>query len=372
MKNKKKKGFYNNKDRDQRWTEEPVGRPIAFADKYEHPEANDSLNNESVKRRTSQIKEEKKKKRLNRFICIIACIALICVGYTGMQVHINRHTTPLNNHNRYQAAEDGNMSGVNLEIQSLKVESIGLDGSVMLSSVISEVEELGFTSVTFDAKRSDGSIGYTSNLASVDTFNAVSAPATDLKGSVDRLLENDILPVARICCYRDNVVPSVTTDATIMTETGVYTDEDGNTYLNPNSTTTYNYLKDIITECYDSGITVFVLYGCDLPEEISDSYNDGFQALASKLNVDLENNVRLYEAVDIEINKSNQEDYQSAEEVSDYDNENEESTSSADSYLAEIEKPSVNQVYYIKSEIDRNETITALADSGITSYILED
>lgn len=391
MKKKKRKSFYNNKNRNQKWTEELTGRPISFADKYDHPEANDNLNNASVKRRTAQIQSEKKKKQTNRFIAIIACIAIVCVGYTGMQVHIDRHQTPLNNMGSYQQSEDGNMAGVSLEIKSLKVESIGLDASVMLSSVITQVEELGYTSVTFDAKRSDGSIGYNSKLASVDTYNAVSAPAADLEGSVKQLLSSDILPVARICCYRDNLVPSVTTDTTIMTEKGVYKDSDGNTYLNPDSSITYNYLKDIVTECYESGITVFVLYGCDLPDEISADYQDGFDALVKKLNADLENNVRFYEAVDLEITDANAkapenttEDY-TEKDTTQGDNDPSDTTDVTDSqeteastevttdpFLAGKGEIGTDQVYYVKSEADINDTVDILSRNGITSYILED
>ena len=49
------------------------------------------------------------------------------------------------------------------------------------------------------------------------------------------------------------------------------------------------------------GIDVFVLDNCNLPEDISDKYDDGFDILAKKLYVDFGDSVRFYEAQNVDI-----------------------------------------------------------------------
>lgn len=359
MKKRKNNGFYNNKNRNTKWTEEEIGRKIEFADKYEHPEA-DPVNNKSVKRRTAEIEAKRQKKIATKIFFVFVCILSVCLGYTTMQIHSNRLATPINNRSQQEITQEGYMQQISLDVKALNVESISLDGSVMLSSIISEAENLGFSGITFDAKRADGSIGYQSTLATVDTYNAVTLPAKNLSYSVAQLTENDILAAAKICCYKDNVVPMVTTDFAIMTENGIYTDSNGNTYLNPNSSSTYNYLKDIITECYENGITVFVLYGCDLPEEISESYNDGFDYLANKLNNEFDGKIRLYEAVETELSENE------VINTSSYSEEYKNSTK------INLENLNSNQVYYIKSQSNKEDTVAYLEKIGINAYILED
>lgn len=357
MKKRKNNGFYKNKNRNQKWTEEQNGRHIEFADKYEHPEA-DPINNKSVRKRTAEIEAKRQKKIAKITLFVILCVFCLCLGYTGMQVHINRLATPINNRLQQETVEEGNMVQISLDVKALKVESISLDGSVMLSSIINEAEDMGFAGITFDAKRADGTVGYNSALASVDTYNAITFPAKNLKDSVAQLTENDILTTAKICCYKDNIAPALSSDATVMTKNGIYKDSDANTYLNPNSTATYNYIKDIITECYENGVTVFVLYGCDLPEEISDNYNDGFEYLANKLNTEFDGKIRLYEAVEVELTEKDINRDNSAEKEN---NSN-----------LKLEKLNSNQVYCFKTEADREDTVKYLEKNGINAYILED
>ncbi len=355
---KKKKNFYDDKKRNQKWTEPEQGRVIDFADKYLYDGSySDKYDYKRPNKKAEAEKKEKRKKSRKNFLIFIMCIALVCIGYTGMDVYITRHERPLDNMKENVTQETGNMSQIDMNISSAYIDSVSLDSSVMLSSVIEETTEKGYTSVTFDIKRDDGTIGYKSALASVDTFGAVSSPAPQPKASVKELLANDLLPIARICCYKDNVMPLKSNDAAIMKNNKVYTDSSSDTYLNPNSETAYNYIKDIIEECYSYGINIFLLYGCDLPEEISQQYNDGFNALTEKLEKDLGGNIKFYEEIDVEITGKDSESGRTTNNAIKKD-------------IADFKKIKDNQIYFVSTKADDKKVLEQLQKSNFSGFII--
>lgn len=359
----KKRRFYtNNKKRNQKWTEEPQGHKIDFAEKYI---GDGPYSDKFDSKRPTEVNEQKKRKkarnkrRAKNALIVVCCILLVCVGYTCMDIHMTRHATPIKSINSDSQKVEGNMAEMSINISAYKVESVGFDASIMLSSIMKDIENTSFSSLVFDAKREDGTIGYSSKLAYIDTFNAISSPSSQPYASAKQLIDNDILPIARICCYKDNVVPRQDNTAGIMTENGVYTDSNGNTYLNPDSESAYSYLKDIINECYDFGITVFILNGCDLPSDISDSYNDGFDALTERLNKDLNGKVKFLEEVDEAIVGKDNETGKITEEAIQAD-------------IDKFSKINSNQIFYISTKVD-NEIITDMLNkNGIFRYVIED
>lgn len=354
----KRKRFYNNKNRNEKWTEEPVGRQIDFADKYvEGGGYSEKYSSKIPNSFDKEKKQKRKQKRIIRAVSVLLCALFICTGYIGMDVYMTRHAVPAEMIEAIDSTEQGSMSELAFDIAAYKIDSVSLDSSVMLSSVIHEVTDLGFSAVAFDIKRDDGTIGYASQLASIDTFSAVSYPSSQPEKSIKELLANDILPVARICCYRDNVVPVQASDMAIFEgENKLYTDSDGNNYLNPESEMTYNYIKDIVNECYGYGITVFSLYGCNLPDDITEGYNDGFDSLVKKLNRDLEGNVKFLEEESVEIKG--------------IDPESGDVTSSAiKKELDELEKTGSNKIYSISADSSNKKVLKELDGSNKFSYI---
>lgn len=356
----RKNSFYNNENRNQKWTEEPQGRIIEFADKYAVEDNSSNKFSKPQYNYSAAIKaKEKKQKKIKSALIFFMCIVLICVGYTAMDVHMIRSAYPAE-HMKYNIESgntQGNLTDAVLEINSRKIESVSLDSSVMLSSVIEEITQEGYTSVTFDAKRSDGTIGYQSSLASVDTYNAISSAATKPAASIKELLGNDILPIARICCYKDNIVPIQASAIAVRNGEKIYTDDNANTYLNPDNDIVYGYIKDIVQECYNYGINVFVLYGCDLPEDISSSYNDGFDTLCEKLQKDLGNSIKFFEEVDVQVNGKDKDS-------------NKITNSAIKKDIEQFSKINKNQIYYITSKADKDKVTSQLAKSGIGCYIM--
>ncbi len=294
----KKKRFYKNKKRNTKWTEEPQGRKISFADKY----ATDGTASSERATRKGFTKAQRDK-LLRRIIIAVLCFAVISVGYIVTDIHMIRNSMP------QASAEDDNtgVKLVELSIKAGEVQPLSFDAGTMLESVIKEEASLGYTSVCFDLKRDDGTVGYQSLLATISAYGAISSPATDLKGSVEMFIQNDILPVARISVYKDNIAARADTANAVMIDGGIYEDSNGTAYLNPDSEGTYNYIKGIIEEAKGMGINVFVLDNYDLPSDISDNFNDGFDAISKKLYADFGDEIKLVKSVSVSVDSAEYE-----------------------------------------------------------------
>lgn len=299
----KKKRFYNNKKRNTKWTEQEKGRKIAFADKYiEAGTGSDKFDSRRPKPKKKLFTADKVRSLTKTAIIAAGCFILVSTGYTFMDLYIERNAMPAVDEGANSTAQ---LSDVKLEIKGCFVEPLSLDGGVMLESVADTAVQGGYSSVCFDVKRDDGTIGYESHLATVDAYGAVSSASANLEKSVSVLLENDLLAVARISCYKDNIAVNADLSCALIVDSTLYRDSQSNTYLNPNVKGTYNYLKSIIEEVNRMGVSVFVLDNCDLPEEISDKYDDGFDVLVKKLYVDFGDSIRFYKAQDVEILSDN-------------------------------------------------------------------
>lgn len=345
----KKKRFYNNKKRGQKWTEEVRGRKINFADKYvDTGSGSDKFDNRRPTVKKPVFTKDNFEKLLKRLIVAVLSVCIICVGYGIMDVHIQRNSMPADSETDDSLAS---ISDLQLSIKASTIIALSMDGGVMLESVIDELQQGKYTSAMFDLKRSDGTISYLSRLATIETYGAVSSPAADMENSIRLLKENDVLPIARICCYKDNIAPTADPSAALTKAGVVYTDEGSNTYLNPNSDIAYSYIKEIIEEAANMGVSIFVLDYCDLPEQIRGSYDDGFETLAKKLYNDIENPIRLIEAKQVTI-----------------------SAKSAKSIAKELEEkltPNQSDTIYRITAKDEKKTKAALDNMGNVNYIIE-
>lgn len=358
-KKQEKRKFYTNEHRNERWTEEPQGRPIDFADKYTFDGETGNVYND--KRRAEQYKAKKKKESRQRAIKIIVssilCVALLFCGYTAMDVHMIRQAEPAEKLLKQSSSDSNALSQITINISAVSAESVSLDNSAMLDSVVNDVHKLSGNSVVFDAKREDGTIGYRSSLATIDTYGAMSNVGSDSVGSIKKLIENDIMPVARICCYKDNVLPLQDKNFAVTKGKKLYADSQGNNYLNPNNEQVYNYILDIVRELKGYGVQVFVLYGCDLPSDVSDKYNDGFKYISKKLQKDLGGDVKLLKEVDVTITGM--------------DAESGNITNSAiDKEIENFDKLGKNQIYYVSSKLDSARVYEHLASSGTERFAL--
>ena len=354
----KRKRFYKHVKRNQTWTEEAQGRKIDFADKYAE---NGTYSNESgylVPGQKPKFKKKNPKDRAKTLLkaaaAVIISILITGVGYTAMDVYMIRHRMP-----DFEAAESNRqnnpLSQVSLNLKSEYIDAVSLDGADMLAAVISAAGEYSFSSVAFDIKRAEGTIGYRSALANAQTYGTVAFSAAKFRESVEMLNQANIFPVGIIWCYSDNVVPAADPSLAVLNDDGsLYKDSDGNTYLNPDSEDVYRYIKGIIEEVYAQGVTAFVLRATELPEEISGRYEDGFNALADRLYSDLGTDIKFIHAVDVQLSEdaAKEKNNEISEKISDDLND--------------------DSVYFITAAADKYLIKEKLEEGGILSFILAD
>lgn len=363
----RKKRFYNNKKRNTKWTESVKGRKIDFADKYiDAGTGSDKFDSKRPKRKKKIFTSERLGKFFKNAVVVLIGFCIVSVGYTIMDLYMERNAMPEADGNSQVQSNIGTLS---LNIKSRVVPSLSLDNGVMLDAVIADTLNQGYSSVTFDLKRNDGTIGYESKLATIDAYGAVSSASTDLEGSVAMLLESDLLPVARISCYKDNIAPVADLTSAVTKGASVYRDLAGNTYLNPDSKTTYNYIKGIIEEAKGMGITVFVLDNTELPDDISENYNDGFATLTKRLYADFGDEIKLLMAVDIDAvsDLENNSDEDGEEADSEYNQSNKEFEEELSQKIQR--NAGTNAVYYITT--NREEDVKSyLSGKDTANYII--
>lgn len=384
----KKKRFYKNVKRNTKWTEEEKGYTIDFADKYVSDEGIYSDKFDYMRPKIKKKRKQKAQARtlLKRLGIFLLCILIIDVGYTGMDVFMMRNGMP-----EMSAATDapagGAINEVKLDLHCAYEESISMDNSVILDSVIANLSNGAYNSVAIDIKRDDGTIGYRSALATVDAYSAAAFEATDLRNSAAKLSQQDILTVGVVYCYLDNLVPRRDRSVALLGDNGVpYEDSRGNTYLNPNSQTVYKYIKDIIAEAAEMGVSVFVLRGVDIPENAGSGFSDGFENLSARLYEDIGTNIKLLEGVDVDIDDSlaravsdrdeenTEQEYETADEADSGENEEETSADAqtvSDRILSLFNEDLGNdRIYMVEVSKNAPQIKTVLEEGGIESFIL--
>lgn len=351
----KKKRFYKNAKRNQVWTEEEKGRKIDFSDKYIYSETySDKYDYLRPKpARKKYFNKHRVSKFFKRLGAAVLAFAIVSFGYMCMDVYMQRHAMPAEKPEE-DIASEAPLNEIALDLQAEYVSNVSFDGGAMLDSVITELEAGGYDSAAVDIKRAEGTIGYRSALANVDTFGAVAFPANDLKGSAEKLAAEDIMAIGIVSCYLDNLVPAQSREMAVTRSNGtLYMDSRDNTYLNPDSELTYNYIKGIIGEAYDLGITVFVLSGTELPSELSGEYGDGFDKLSARLYKDLGTDIKFLKPV-----------YASLKSAAD--------SEELDGEIAEKinTEPQSDSICYITTQSDKEIIKQKLEEQGAFSYIL--
>lgn len=385
----KKKRFYKNVKRNTKWTEEEKGYPIDFADKYASDEGIYSDKFDYMRPKIKKKRKHKAKARtlLKRLGIAVLCLAIIGVGYTGMDVFMLRNGMP----EMSAATNTGGETSINtvkMNLHCAYEDSISMDGSVILDSVIKNLSDGAYNSVAIDIKRDDGTIGYRSALATVDAYSAMAFTASDLRRSTSILSEQDILTVGIVYCYLDNLVPRQERSVAVLDSNGIpYEDSHGNTYLNPSSETVYKYIKDIISEAAEMGVTVFVLRATDIPDSAGTGFADGFDRLASRLYEDIGTNIKLLEGIDVDIDDSlvqavtNPDGENAEEETTEEptDSENGEDTTEETTTLAPAEERilslfdedlGADKIYIVNANDTTGEIKKILEEGGIESFIL--
>ncbi len=347
----KKKRFYNNKKRNQKWTEKEQGRKIEFSDKYVYGGSySDKYDYLRPKEKSKKVEKHKFEKFLKNVLIVILCFLIVGVGYSFMDLIMEREDYVSSGTKSDKTTDTSSaISKAPMDLKCYYSDAVYFDNGKMLESVYNSAKNGSYNAVCVDIKRENGTISYKSSLESVDKYKAVSSPASDFKGSLDYLNSNKITVVARIFCYQDSIVPSANPESAILDDEGMpYIDSDGSTWLNPASKESYEYIEGIINEVHKMGINYFVLDGVDMPKELKSQYTSSFTTLTKRLYGDLGYQIKFINPIDQSI------DSLSSEVFDTFDS----STGNK------------NAMYVIKTSEETQKVKEKLDSKKITNYIL--
>ena len=132
----------------------------------------------------------------------------------------------------------------------------------------------------------------------------------------------------------------------------VYTDENGATNLDPNSELVYGYIKEVVNELHDYGISFFILDGCKVGDK------DYFGDISAKLQKEIGGRIRFFEAVEVKLTGIDAEsgDVNSA---------------GIKSAIEKFPKLNKNQVYIIDTDLKESKYSTILTQKKYNRYVVE-
>ena len=142
----------------------------------------------------------------------------------------------------------------------------------MLRPALANIKAMGGTGVVFDVKDKDGYIHYNSQLEIVkNNFKAIPAMTYDLKQVMDEMKKNDLVPVASVSAFKDQMAAFSLHDSSVKYQNSKVnwldnaSDSGGKTWLNPNHTQAQDYILQIIEEITQMGVTHVSLHGVQFP-----------------------------------------------------------------------------------------------------------
>ena len=129
-----------------------------------------------------------------------------------------------------------------------------------------QVEAAGATAALFDMKADDGSLGYISGLALAIQAEA-SAADPALNAAIQLLNGGEVYTVARVSCFRDNLVPRSDMSLAIHTNAGNWRDSGDTRWLSPANESARQYVVGVCRELAALGFDEILLDNWAFPTD---------------------------------------------------------------------------------------------------------
>ena len=128
------------------------------------------------------------------------------------------------------------------------------------------MEAAGATAALFDMKADDGSLGYISGLALAIQAEA-SAADPALNAAIQLLNGGEVYTVARVSCFRDNLVPRSDMSLAIHTNAGNWRDSGDTRWLSPANESARQYVVGVCRELAALGFDEILLDNWAFPTD---------------------------------------------------------------------------------------------------------
>ena len=126
-----------------------------------------------------------------------------------------------------------------------------------LDALIQVADQTEINAIVISMKEDWGQISYETDLALAKRYGtAMSNPyITDVQQVVAKLYEHNIVPIARVACFRDNTLARLHPEFAVLDEEtgGVFVDTAGHAWLNPYNHDVWEYLVSVAEEVASLG-----------------------------------------------------------------------------------------------------------------------
>lgn len=158
-------------------------------------------------------------------------------------------------------------------LRALYVPAEALADESLTDAYLALFNEDKINALVVDMKPESGVLSYKSSLDAAVRAGASSDSAQKLEQSVARLRDGGIYLVARMSCFKDNLLPRKQSDAAIKVESGViWLDWYNHAWLNPFSKASTQYLTGVAAELDALGFDELMLDNLTFPVEGKLSY----------------------------------------------------------------------------------------------------
>lgn len=264
-------------------------------------------------------KRQRRKKVFSVLGVFAACIALLATGFFAMRVVLRSiddnappvsvsPTSPPAGEETAPPADETSEPVTEPPVKETALHAVAADISILnggsaLDDFLAMAAVQRYNGVVLDFKDADGYIRYPSALPRVTEAEALQAPVTELKESLQKLKEHNIQVIARIYCFKDHVSSANLVEAAVQYKNKGYhwldasPNAGGRSWLNPYSPLAQSYLIDIVREVASLGVDQVMLDGVQKPEGFSlDAANYGPESETVTLSEALSSFVRQAES----------------------------------------------------------------------------
>jgi hypothetical protein len=130
------------------------------------------------------------------------------------------------------------------------------NNTTYMERIISVADWSEINAIVITVKADGGVLAYDANVPLAEGYGSIrpSAGIGDIDALLAILAEHDIIPIARITCFKDSFLARRRSDLAIQTETGgVWADPSGDSYLNPYNHEVWEYLTQVAEDVASRG-----------------------------------------------------------------------------------------------------------------------
>jgi hypothetical protein len=139
-------------------------------------------------------------------------------------------------------------------VKGVHVTSYAASSEKYVTRLLDLADTTEINALVIDIKDDTGHIAYESDVPIAQELELASDVIEDVDGLLATLAEHNIIPIARIVCFKDDVLTKKRPDLAIQSKLGgLWADRAGHYYLNPYNHEVWDYLVQVAEEAAQRG-----------------------------------------------------------------------------------------------------------------------